>query len=48
MVLKHPDGGIPPCIPTAEPHNLPYIEHSDIAKGGTLTFEMSDKPAKWY
>ena len=31
-----------------KPHNLPYIEHSDIAKGGTLTFEMSDKPSVWY
>ena len=31
-----------------EPHKLPYIEHSDIAKGGTLTIEMSDTPAKWY
>ncbi len=37
------------CIKlNGKPHNLPYIEHSDIAKGGTLTFEMSDKPAKWY
>ena len=31
-----------------KPHNLPYIEHSDIAKGGKLTFEMSDTPAKWW
>ena len=31
-----------------QPHNLPYIEHSDIAKGGTLTIEMSDTPAKWW
>ena len=30
------------------PHNLPYIEHSDIAKGGTLTIEMCDTPAKWW
>lgn len=31
-----------------KPHNLPYIEHSDIAKGGKLTIEMSDVPAKWW
>ena len=31
-----------------KPYNLPYIEHSDIAKGGTLTIEMSDTPTKWY
>ena len=31
-----------------KPHNLPYIEHSDIAQGGTLTIEMSDTPAKWW
>ena len=31
-----------------KPHNQPYIEHSDIAKGGKLTFEMSDTPAKWW
>ena len=31
-----------------KPHNLPYIEHSDIAKGGTLTIEMSDTPTKWW
>ena len=31
-----------------QPHNLPYIEHSDIAKGGTLTIEMSDTPTKWW
>ena len=29
-------------------HPLPYILHRDIASGGTLTFEMSDRPAKWY
>ena len=31
-----------------KPHNLPYIEHSNIAKGGTLTIEMSDTPTKWW
>lgn len=31
-----------------KPHNLPYIEHADIAKGGTLTIEMSDTPVKWW
>ena len=31
-----------------KPHKQPYIEHSDIAKGGTLTIEMSDTPAKWW
>lgn len=31
-----------------KPHKLPYIEHSDIAKGGTLTIEMSDTPTKWW
>ena len=31
-----------------KPHNMPYIEHSDIAKGGTLTIEMSDTPTKWW
>lgn len=25
-----------------KPYTLPYITHDDIAKGGTLTFEMSD------
>ena len=25
-----------------EPYTLPYITHTDIAKGGTLTFEMSN------
>lgn len=25
-----------------QPYTLPYIHHSDIAKGGTLTFEMSN------
>ncbi|MBQ8269993.1 MAG: GH92 family glycosyl hydrolase [Bacteroidaceae bacterium] len=29
-------------------HRLLYILHEDIERGGTLTFEMSDKPAKWY
>ena len=29
-------------------HTLPYILHSDIVKGGTLTIEMSDRPALWY
>lgn len=29
-------------------HALPYIEHRDIAAGGTLTIEMSDTPALWY
>ena len=31
-----------------EPYALPYIEHDDIVKGGTLTIEMSDTPAKWW
>ncbi len=31
-----------------KPHKLPYIKHSDIAKGGTLTIEMSDTPTKWW
>ena len=31
-----------------KPHNLPYIEHGDIAKGGTLTIEMCDTPTLWY
>ena len=31
-----------------KPHNLPYIEHSDIAKGGTLTIEMIDTPTRWW
>ena len=25
-----------------KPYTLPYITHADIAKGGTLTFEMSN------
>lgn len=29
-------------------HPLPYILHNDIIKGGTLEFEMSDTPARWY
>lgn len=31
-----------------KPYELPYINHSDIAKGGTLTIEMSDTPTVWY
>ncbi len=31
-----------------KPHNLPYIEHGDVEKGGTLTIEMGDTPVKWY
>ncbi len=31
-----------------KPHTLPYINHSDIAAGGTLVFEMSDTPTVWY
>ena len=31
-----------------EPYTLPYIGHAELAKGGTLTIEMSDTPAKWY
>ena len=31
-----------------KPHPLPYIMHSDIAHGGTLTIEMSDTPTMWY
>ena len=30
------------------PHALPYISHSDIAKGGKLIIEMSDTPSLWY
>lgn len=29
-------------------YTLPYIKHCDIARGGTLTFEMSSIPTKWY
>lgn len=29
-------------------YTLPYINHSDLKAGSTLTFEMSDTPAKWY
>lgn len=29
-------------------HHLPYIMHSDIARGGKLTIEMSDTPTLWY
>ena len=31
-----------------EPYTVPYIGHAELAKGGTLTIEMSDTPAKWY
>lgn len=31
-----------------EPYTLPYITHSDIARGGRLTIEMSSTPATWY
>ena len=31
-----------------KPYEQPYINHSDIAKGGTLTIEMSDTPTVWY
>ena len=27
---------------------MPYINHSDIKAGSTITFIMGDKPAKWY
>ena len=30
------------------PYELPYMNHRDIAKGGTLTIEMSDTPTVWY
>ena len=29
-------------------YKKPYIEHSDIAAGGTLTIEMSDTPTMWW
>lgn len=29
-------------------YDLPYIEHSDIAKGGKLVIEMCDTPTVWY
>lgn len=29
-------------------YSLPYINHSDIKAGSTLTFVMGDTPAKWY
>lgn len=29
-------------------HNLPYITHCDIAKGGHLLIEMSETPSIWY
>ena len=31
-----------------ENYNLPYISHSDIKAGNTLTFEMGETPAIWY
>ena len=31
-----------------ENYNLPYINHSDIKAGSTLTFEMGSTPALWY
>ncbi|MBQ3122293.1 MAG: GH92 family glycosyl hydrolase [Bacteroidaceae bacterium] len=31
-----------------EKYSLPYILHSDIAKGGKLVIEMGDKPSLWY
>ena len=31
-----------------EKYSLPYILHSDIAKGGKLVIEMCDKPSLWY
>ena len=31
-----------------ENYNLPYINHSDIKAGNTLTFEMGETPAIWY
>ena len=27
---------------------LPYISHSDLKAGNTLTYVMGNKPAKWY
>ncbi len=29
-------------------HNLPYIEHADIVKGGKLVIEMCNEPTLWY
>ncbi len=26
---------------------LPFIDHVDIAKGGTIAFEMSETPEEW-
>lgn len=31
-----------------EEYTLPYINHSDLKAGSTLTFEMGATPAKWY
>lgn len=31
-----------------EDYRLPYIMHSDIARGGKLTVEMSNTPAAWF
>ncbi|MBR5476755.1 MAG: GH92 family glycosyl hydrolase [Bacteroidaceae bacterium] len=31
-----------------ENYDLPYISHSDIKAGNTLTFEMGETPAIWY
>lgn len=31
-----------------EPYTRPWIEYEDIARGGTLEYEMGPSPARWY
>ena len=31
-----------------KPYEKGYIEHKDIAKGGTMKIRMGPEPAKWY
>jgi len=31
-----------------KPHRKPYIDHADIARGGTLELQMGSKPTRWW
>ena len=31
-----------------KPHRKPYIDHADIARGGTLQITMGSKPTRWW
>ncbi|MGJ8683499.1 MAG: GH92 family glycosyl hydrolase [Nonlabens sp.] len=47
-IVKNGDGKyIASAKANSQPHNNSYITHDLIMNGGTLEFEMSDKPSDW-